>query len=80
MSCHIKWISGVCNLLMNVSSKEHSSIKCPLACVIAGPHSPRFFPWGYLKECFYSNHPDKIQEVKCVTKGEMAPVNQDLLH
>jgi hypothetical protein len=74
MSCHIKCISGVCNLLVNMSNREHSCIKCPMACVVAGPHR-----WGYLKEYLYRNHPHTIQEMKCVTKDRMAPVNQDLL-
>jgi len=67
MSCHIKWISGICNLSVNMSNREHSCIECPVACVVADLTVPDF-PWGYLKECLYRNHPHTIQEMKCVTK------------
>jgi len=57
MSCHIKWVSGVCNLLMNVSNKEDSGIKCSVACVVAGPHSPRFLPMGILERMLLQESP-----------------------
>jgi hypothetical protein len=57
MSCHIKWISGVCNLLMNMSNKAHSCIKCPVACVVAGPHSPRFLSVGILERMLLQESP-----------------------
>jgi len=32
-----------------MSNKEHSCIKCPVACVVAGPYSPRFLSMGILE-------------------------------
>jgi hypothetical protein len=50
-----------------------------MACTVAGPLSPRFFLWGYLKACVHRNRPRTLRELKSVIRDETATVSKEVL-
>jgi hypothetical protein len=50
-----------------------------MASLFAGPNSPDFFLWGYLKSQVYSTRPTDLHALKQTMREEIAQISEETL-